>query len=57
VSTVAEIESAIEQLPVNKVRELAVWLEEYQATIQASAEVFALLDDEEGQGEQWHDPK
>jgi hypothetical protein len=57
VSTVAEIESAIEQLPVNKVRELAAWLEEYQATIQASAEVFALLDDEEGQGEQWHDPK
>ena len=48
VSTVAEIESAIEQLPVNQVLEIAAWLEEYQATINASAEVFALLDAEEG---------
>jgi hypothetical protein len=36
-STVAEIESAIEQLPIEQVRELAAWIEEYQATIDASA--------------------
>jgi hypothetical protein len=57
VSTVAEIESAIEQLPPNQIRELSAWLEEYQATINASAEVFTLLDAEEGKGDQWHDPK
>lgn len=56
-STVAEIESAIEQLPMEQVREVAVWLEEYQATINASAEVFAMLDAEEGEGAQWHEPK
>ena len=56
-STVAEIESAIERLPMDKMRELAVWFEEYQATVNASAEVFALLDSEEGEGDQWHDPK
>ena len=31
-STIAEIESAIEQLPVNQLQELAAWLEQYQAT-------------------------
>jgi hypothetical protein len=56
-STVAEIESAIERLPIKQVREVAAWLDEYQATINASAEVFAKLDAEEGQGDQWHDPK
>ena len=55
--TVAEIESAIERLPVTQVREVAAWLEEYQATLNASAEVFAVLDAEEGEGDQWHDPK
>jgi len=57
VSTVAEVESAIEQLPVNQVRELAAWLDEYQATISTSAEIFALLDAEEGEGDQWRGPK
>ena len=56
-STVAEIESAIEQLPVEQVREVAVWLDEYQAAINASAEVFSMLDAEEGEGDQWHEPK
>lgn len=56
-STVTEIESAIEQLPAIQVRELAAWLEEYQATINASSEIFAQLDAEEGKGDQWHDPK
>jgi len=57
VTTVAEIESAIEHLPVAQVRELALWLEEYQATINASSEVFAMLDSEEGEGDSWRDPK
>jgi len=57
VSTVAEIESAIERLPVEQMREIAAWLEEYQATIEASAAVFSQLDKEEGEGEQWHGPK
>jgi erythromycin esterase-like protein len=56
-STVAEIESAIERLPIEQVRELAAWLEQYQATIDASSQVFAALDAEEGPGEQWHAPK
>jgi hypothetical protein len=47
-TTVAEIESAIEQLPIEQVREVPAWLEEYQATINASTEVLARLDAEEG---------
>jgi hypothetical protein len=56
-TTVAEIESAIERLPIEQMREVAAWLEEYQATIHASAEVLTLLDAEEGDGDQWHEPK
>lgn len=56
-STVIEIEAAIEKLPFQQVREVAAWLEEYQGTINASSEVFAMLDAEEGEGDQWHDPK
>jgi hypothetical protein len=55
-STVAEIESAIEQLPMEQVQEIAAWLEEYQAAINASAAVFEMLDAEEGEGDQWHGP-
>jgi hypothetical protein len=46
-STVAEIESAIGRLPVEQMREVAAWLDEYQATINASAAVFAIYDEEE----------
>lgn len=56
-STVAEIEAAIEHLPVEQMREIAAWLEEYQATINASAATFRGLDDEEGPGNQWQDSK
>jgi len=56
-STVAEIESAIARLPVPQVREVAAWLEEYQASLQASAEVLARYDAEEGPGDQWLGPK
>jgi len=52
-SSVAEIEMAIELLPVEQVREVAAWLDEYQATINASAEVFAIHDADESKGEQW----
>ncbi len=46
-STVVEIESAIQQLTPSEVAELAGWLNEYQQMIQASAEVFAMYDREE----------
>jgi hypothetical protein len=46
-STVAEIESAIEKLQPAEVAELSAWLSEYQQMIQASAEVFSMYDREE----------
>ncbi len=46
-STVAEIESAIEKLRPSEVTELAAWLEEYQRMVNASSEMFALYDREE----------
>lgn len=56
-STVAEIEAAIERLPIEQMREIAAWLDEYQATVSASAEVFTMLDAEEDSTSQWQDPK
>ena len=54
-STVAEIESAIEKLPTEQMFAVAAWLDEHKAMIQASEGVFAALDAEEGQaaGKQW----
>ncbi len=46
-STVAEIEAAIEKLPPAELSELLAWLEEYQAMISASDSLFAMYDDEE----------
>jgi len=46
-STVAEIESAIERLQPSEVAEIAAWLDAYQQMIQASAEMFAMYDREE----------
>jgi hypothetical protein len=46
-STVTEIEAAIEKLPPEKLEELASWLDEYRQTLQASAAVFELYDQEE----------
>ena len=48
-SSVAEIESAIERLSPAEVAEVAVWLEEYQHMINASAEIFSLYDKEESE--------
>ena len=55
-TTVAEIELAIERLTVEEVREVAQWLDEYQASINASSIMFSQLDAEEGEGEQWQEP-
>ena len=52
-----EIESAIETLPAQEVQELAQWLEEYQAMINASEQVFSMLDAEESQEKKWDHPK
>ena len=46
-STVAEIESAIERLQPSEVTQLADWLYQHQLTIQASAEIFGMYDGEE----------
>jgi hypothetical protein len=48
-SSVAEIESAIERLSPAEVAQLAAWLEEYQQMVNASAEIFSMYDKEEGQ--------
>ena len=52
-TTVAEIEHAIEGLPAPDVTELARWIEERQLLLAASADVFSMLDAEEGKGAQW----
>jgi hypothetical protein len=46
-STVAEIESAIERLPQPELSELAGWFDEYRQMVGASGEMFALYDREE----------
>ena len=48
-STVAEIETAIEKLSAKEVAELAAWFEEYQQMINASAEIFSMYDKEEAE--------
>jgi hypothetical protein len=55
-TTIAEIEDAIEDLPAPQVTELAQWLEDYRMMLSASADVFAMLDAEEGGGDQWSEP-
>jgi hypothetical protein len=54
-SSVLEIERAIEQLPAPQVHELGEWLDEQRAMLAASASVFALYDEEEGKGQQRED--
>jgi hypothetical protein len=46
-STVTEIEAAIEKLPPTEFGELLAWLGEYQAMVGASEALFALYDEEE----------
>ena len=51
-STVAEIESAIERLQPTEVEELAAWFNEYQQMIFASSQIFSMYDQEEQQDAQ-----
>ena len=48
-STVAQIESAIEKLSPEKVEELAAWLDEHRQSIRASAALFGIYEAEEKQ--------
>lgn len=54
-SSVLEIEKAIESLPTAEMLEVAEWLDAQRAMIAASESVFQMLDDEEGEeaGKQW----
>ena len=46
-STVAEIEDAIERLSPQELRELAAWFEERQALLHSSESLFLLYEEEE----------
>ena len=48
-STVTEIEAAIERLPPEELRALVNWIEEYAAAIGASETLFQIYDAEEEQ--------
>ena len=54
-SSVVEIEKAIENLPTAEMLEVAEWLDARRAMVAASESVFQMLDDEEGEaaGKQW----
>jgi hypothetical protein len=49
VSTVTEIEAAIERLPSDELRALVNWIEEYAAAMGASETLFEMYDAEEEQ--------
>jgi hypothetical protein len=46
-STVAEIESAVEKLTPEELRQFMAWLEERQALLHASTALFGMYDAEE----------
>jgi hypothetical protein len=46
-STVTEIEAAVEQLTPQQLREFAAWFEERQALLNASESLFQMYDQEE----------
>ena len=52
-TTVIEIERAIERLPAKELLEVGEWLDEQRSTLAASADIFFLYDAEEGEGQQW----
>ena len=54
-STVAEIENAIEKLPTEQMLEIAAWLDEQRAMLSTAEDVFCALDAAEGEeaGKQW----
>ena len=54
-STVAEIETALEKLPTQEMLAVAAWLDERRAMLSASETMFHQLDEAEGAdaGKQW----
>jgi hypothetical protein len=48
-STVPEIEAAIQKLPPVELNDLLAWIDEYKAMVGASDVLFAAYDEEEGQ--------
>jgi hypothetical protein len=54
-STVSEIETAIEQLPTGQMLAVAAWLDDYRAMLQVSETLFVQLEAAEGAGadRQW----
>jgi hypothetical protein len=54
-STVAEIETALEQLPTEQMLAVAAWLDERRAMLSASEAMFQRLDEAEDKdaGNQW----
>jgi hypothetical protein len=48
-TTVSEIEAAIQKLPPAQLRELMTWIEDYAAAIGASETLFTMYDTEEKQ--------
>ncbi len=51
-TTVLEIEKAIEQLPPADLCKLSDWLDDYKMTLAASDTIFAMLDADDGGGDQ-----
>jgi hypothetical protein len=56
-TTVLEIEKAIGKQPPVEVQQLIDWLEDYRMTLVGSDVVFAMLDKEDGGGDQLVDPE
>ena len=56
-NTVLEIERAIESLTTAELLEVGEWLDSQRGMIAASASIFQMLDEEEGEeaGKQWLD--
>ena len=54
-STVSEIEHAIEKLPTEQMLEIAAWLDEQRAMLSTADDAFCALDAAEGEdvGKQW----
>jgi hypothetical protein len=46
-STVAEIETAIQKLPPEDLNELLAWVDDYRASLGAAGTLFAMYDEEE----------
>jgi hypothetical protein len=51
-TTLLEIEKAIEKLPPGDLHQLSDWLEDYKMTLAASDSMFAMLDEEDGGSDQ-----